>query len=277
MKAVNLIPAELRRGDSSGGHSGGVVYVVLGALAVLVALTGMWAALGKVAADRKAEAAHLQAEASKVEARAAQLAHFQSAAAASRARVEEVRTIAATRFEWAHVLREVSRTLPREAWVTSVIGTVGPNVSVDGGGNPLRDSEQAPAVELVGCTRTQDEVAKLMAQLRAMDGVTRVALSSTEKSEQVGKGESSSSEQPSDGDCRAGSDRPQFNMVVFFRPTGQQGTTTATPAAAGATPAPGTTPAPANGQTTPPAGSTTTPPATGSTASTPTTSTGAAQ
>lgn len=275
MKAVNLIPAELRRGDSSGGHSGGVVYVVLGALAVLVALTGMWAALGKVAADRKAEAAQLQAEASKVETRAAQLAHFQSAAAASRARVEEVRTIAATRFEWAHVLREVSRTLPGQAWVTSVIGTVGPNVSVEGGGNPLRGSEQAPAVELVGCTRSQDAVAKLMAQLRAMDGVTRVALSSTEKNAEVGTGESSSAEQPSDGDCRAGSDRPQFNIVVFFRPTGQQGTTTATPAAAGATPAPGTTPKPADGQTPPPAGST--PPATGSTTSTPTTSTGAAQ
>lgn len=273
MKAVNLIPAELRRGDSSGGHSGGVVYVVLAALAVLVALTGMWAALGKVAADRKVEAAHLQAEASKVEARAAQLAHFQAAAAASRARVEEVRTIAATRFEWAHVLREVSRTLPKQAWVTSVIGTVGPNVTVDGGNNPLRASEQAPAVELVGCTRTQDEVAKLMAQLRAMDGVTRVALSASEKSDEVGKGNATSTstpeEKPSDGDCRAGSDRPQFSIVVFFRPTGQQGTTTAaTPAAAGGTPAPGTA--------TPPAGSTA-PPATGSTAPTPTTSTGAAQ
>ena len=276
MKAVNLIPAELRRGDSSGGHSGGVVYVVLAALAVLVALTGMWAALGKVAADRKVEATRLQAEASKVEARAAELAHFQSAAAASRARVEEVRTIAATRFEWAHVLREVSRTLPKQAWVTSVIGTVGPNVTVDGGGNPLRASEQAPAVELVGCTRTQDEVAKLMAQLRAMDGVTRVALSASEKSEQVGKGDAPSNAKPSDGDCRAGSDRPQFSIVVFFQPTGQQGTTTGgTTAAGGTAAAPGTAQKAADGQAAPPAGSTA--PGTAAPASTPTTSTGAAQ
>lgn len=283
MKAVNLIPAELRKGDSGGGHSGGLVYAVLGALGVLVVMAAMFATFGKMADDRKAEAAQLQNEAVQVESRAAALAHYESAAAAARERVEKVRSLAATRFEWADTFREVSRILPEEAWVTSMVGTIGTNVSVDGGGNPLRGSENAPALELIGCTGRQDSVAKLMAQLRAMDGVTRVALSSSEKGEQAsataGSGGDTTS-RPSSGDCRSGSDRPQFNLVVFFRNTGQQatgGTVPGTPGTAGATgAAPGTagsapsttgTSGAASGSTAAPS----TPPAT------PSTSTGAAQ
>ena len=43
MKAVNLIPAEERRGGASGsGHSGGAVYVVLGALALVVVMAAAY-------------------------------------------------------------------------------------------------------------------------------------------------------------------------------------------------------------------------------------------
>lgn len=291
MKAVNLIPAELRRGDSSAGHSGGLVYVVLGSLAVLVVLMAAWAGLGKVTSERKAEAAVLQAEAVKLEARAGELAHYEAAAAAARDRVAKVRTLATSRFEWAHTFREVSRILPNEAWVTTMVGTVASTVGINGGSNPLRASEAAPALELAGCTRRQDSVAKLIAQLRAMDGVTRVALSSSEKNEQAA---SSNGAPPTGNDCRGGSERPQFNLVVFFRPTGQAavagGTaaTGATPPGAAPTPAPAggangtaTTPAPASGAPAPgatPPASGTTPSASGSgTSPTPSTSTGAAQ
>ena len=287
MKAVNLIPAELRRGDSSGGHSGGLVYVVLGSLAVLVVLMAAWAGLGKVTNERKAEAAVLQAEAVKLEARAGELAHYEAAAAAARDRVTKVRTLATSRFEWAHTFREVSRILPNEAWVTTMVGTVASTVGINGGSNPLRASEAAPALELSGCTRRQDSVAKLIAQLRAMDGVTRVALSSSEKNEQAA---SSNGAAPTGNDCRGGSERPQFNLVVFFRPTGQTAVAGGT-AATGATP-PGAAPAPAAGgaATTPapaagaPASGSTPPPASGTTgasdggtSTTPSTSTGAAQ
>ena len=287
MKAVNLIPAELRRGDSSGGHSGGLVYVVLGSLAVLVVLMAAWAGLGKVTNERKAEAAVLQAEAVKLEARAGELAHDEAAAAAARDRVSKVRTLATSRFEWAHTFREVSRILPNEAWVTTMVGTVASTVGINGGSNPLRASEAAPALELSGCTRRQDSVAKLIAQLRAMDGVTRVALSSSEKNEQAA---SSNGAAPTGNDCRGGSERPQFNLVVFFRPTGQTAVAGGT-AATGATP-PGAAPAPAAGgaATTPapaagaPASGSTPPPASGTTgasdggtSTTPSTSTGAAQ
>ena len=275
MKAVNLIPAELRRGDSSGGHSGGLVYVVLAGLAVLVVLTAAWAGLGKVAGDRKAEATQLQAEATIVEARAGKLAHYEAAAASARERVEKVRALATSRFEWSHTLREVSRMLPDEAWVTSMIGTVGTGVSVEGGGNPLRTSENAPALELSGCTRRQDSVAKLMAQLRGMDGVTRVALSASEKMDDSAGGSSAGSGSPSDagGDCRAGTDRPKFDLVVFFRSTGQQPTSAGGSAAPA--PAAGADGAAAGSGSTPPSGTT----GSGTPGSTPTpsTSTGAAQ
>jgi hypothetical protein len=61
-----------------------------------------------------------------------------------------------------------------------------------------------------------------MAQLRAMDGVTRVALSSSEKGEGATGGPKSNAPGSAIDDCRGASQRPQFNMVVFFRPSGQE-------------------------------------------------------
>ena len=272
MKAVNLIPAELRRGDTSGGHSGGVVYVVLAALAVLVVLTAAWAGLGKQINDRKAQAVELKAEADVVEARAGKLAHYESAAADAKTRVEKVRTLATSRFDWPHTFREVSRLMPKEAWVQTMVGTIGTNVSVEGGGNPLRTSENAPALELEGCTARQDSVAKLMAQLRAMDGVTRVMLSASEKNDlkETAKAGAATAQVDS-SDCRGSSDRPQFNMVVFFRGTGQEHPGTAGAPAAGAA-ANGTPPNGTNGSGAAQSSGTngSTPPAPSSSPSTPT-------
>jgi Tfp pilus assembly protein PilN len=235
MKAVNLIPAELRKGDSSGGHSGGGVYVVLAALGVLVVLTAAWAAMGKQINDRKNEVVALEAEAGPIEARAAALSHYEGAAAASRQRVQKVRELADGRFEWAHTLREISRTLPKEAWVTAMTGTTAPGISVEGAtNNPLRAGVSSPALEVAGCTREQDSVAKLMAQLRAMDGVNRVALSSSEKTN--GSGGGSGSGGNSLGCGVGGKDRPEFNLVVFFQGKGDPKTAGQAGAAAAGTP-----------------------------------------
>ena len=82
------------------------------------------------------------------------------------------------------------------------------------GGDPLRGSIQAPAITVTGCAPSQPAVASMMARLRAVDGVTRVSLSKSVKSDNgggptpVGGGET-------DAPCGRKSP-PSFSAVVFF-------------------------------------------------------------
>ena len=62
VRAVNLIPAEERRGAGGlAGRSGGVVYVLVGGLAVLVVLGVIYAFAVQSVADRKGQLASLTA------------------------------------------------------------------------------------------------------------------------------------------------------------------------------------------------------------------------
>lgn len=266
MKAVNLIPADARRGQSTGGHSGGIVYVVLGTLAVLVVLTAAWAVMGKQIGDRRDEAAQLTAEATRLEARATQLKRYEAAAVASKQRIDTVKALADSRFEWAHSLREISRVLPKDTWLTSINGTTVATSGAAPATGAATSAPTGPSFEVIGCTRRHDSVARVMAQLRGMDGVTGVTLGSSQKG---GSGGSSSS-----GGCTAG--QPEFRLTIGFRGPATPATGTAgaaapaTPGAAapaaGAPAQSGTSTPPANGSAAPAANGAAPAPATNGTA-----------
>jgi Tfp pilus assembly protein PilN len=236
MRAVNLIPADARRGGGAGaaGRSGGAAYVLLGGLAVVVALVAVWALAGHNISNKRSELARLQNETSAAQAQASRLDAYARYAKLSKDRVDTVRSLALSRFNWAQALDSVARTLPNDAWLTSMTGTVAPGVSVTGGGSSasgLRGQRAVPAIELVGCTTSQHKVGRLISRLRAVPGVDRVSISDSIKADQTAGG--------GGGGCRGThASYPQFDMVLFFgnavRPNGP-----ASPAAA-----PGTAPAP---------------------------------
>ena len=243
MKAVNLLPADLRSAASS-GSSGSPVgsYAVLGALALLVVVAATWAVSARQVDDKRAEVARLDAEAQAAEAQVQNLAGFEETLSVANARKKVVSDLAKGRVDWADTLREISRTVPKTAWITQMAATTAPGVSVEGPGNPLRGTVPSPAVEILGCSPNQDDVARLMTRLRAMDGVDKVNLASSEKAEGA-TGGAAPAGGDSGEDCRQGTSTiPQFNMVIFLR----------NPAGA---PAAATTPAAATGAAaTPPAG-----------------------
>jgi Tfp pilus assembly protein PilN len=217
MKAVNLIPAELARSGRRGGRSGGAVYALLGALAVLVAMIGASSTLSKAVADKNAEAQVVGAQADAMEAKAGELRPYSAFAAQRQSKTETVRELAASRFDWPHALREVARTVPARAWVTSLRASVSPAVSVEGTSDPLRDSLPLPAIELAGCARTHDDVARTISALRRVD---RVSLSSSATAADSGA-----------SGCGDGvpANTPQFSLTVFFNsPAGATATTPAT-------------------------------------------------
>jgi Tfp pilus assembly protein PilN len=224
MKAVNLIPAEERRGSGAGG-SGLASYVLLAVLALVVALGAAYALVNRSLSDRRDELARVQAQVKATNDVAQSLQAYTSFTTLSKQRKETVRSLAVSRFDWSHALREVARTMPKNAWLTSLRATVTPSASTDGGvTDPLRASVSAPAIEIVGCTTSQDNVAGVIASLRRADGVQRVSLSSSEKL--TASGGAGSSTSGAGGDCRNGSTKfPQFSMTLFFEAPSATGKT----------------------------------------------------
>jgi Tfp pilus assembly protein PilN len=259
MRAVNLIPTDQQRGaGGAAGKSGGGAYILLGALALIVVLAASYVVAGKSVDDKKVKLADLSQQATTAEARSVALNSYTKFASIRAKRVETVSQLAASRFDWAHALSEVSRVLPENAWLTALTATTSPSVSVGGGSGSLRAALAVPAIQLQGCTTSQASVAKLIARLRLIDGVQRVSLEDSTKGDEstnTAGPVASDAGSSGSGDCRGGHAKfPIFNVDVFFEPNG-----TAVPATPGATTASATSAVP--GSTTAPAAtaSTTTP------------------
>ena len=246
MKAVNLIPTDAaKRGRAkvaipAGGPIG--AYAVLAVLAVAVVMAGAWAVTNKQLGDKKSELTRVEQDAAAMEAKVQSLKSYTDFAALRKARVETVSGLLEGRFDWAHSMRELARVVESDVALTSVVGTVSPGSAVPGGGGggaTLRTALPVPAVDLVGCAKSQAHVATLLARLRAIDGVDRVSLASSEKGDQASASET---------DCRADNSTPQFQLTVFYKE--QEGIVPAVDATA----APSSNPAAAAAPTTAPAG-----------------------
>jgi Tfp pilus assembly protein PilN len=235
MKAINLIPNELR-GAGSRGAAGAGVYVALGVLAVALVMVTAYTLTTRSLSGKRANVVSLQRQADDAEARAGDLKAYTDFTTLRQKRAETVSSLAASRFDWGHTLRELSHALPANAWLSSVRASVTPTVSVEGAtADPLRNSIATPALELLGCTKSHDDVAKVMTSLRRMDGVQRVSLSSAVKSDSA-SGKGAVSDSGNAGDCtRGNSHYPKFSLTVFLAAP-------ATPATTGATPSTGGTP-----------------------------------
>ena len=203
MRAVNLIPRDARVSRGAVATSGSGVYVLLAGLAALVLCAAVWAIADKQVGDRQAKLARVTAQAAAAEQRAAASAPFVAFEQLARDRVQTVTRISTTRFDWAHAMREVSRVVPADVWLTSLTGASGA-----AGDTPTPTSSAAPepTITVVGCTHSQSKVARLMARLRTIDGVRRIALKSSEKPEAKG-----------DDDCPANATSdPRFTIAISF-------------------------------------------------------------
>ena len=206
---VNLLPADERRAAGTAGRSGGLVYVALGLMAlVLVMATSLVMASNSVSSEQ-AQVDRASKQAAAAEQLSKQLTSYADFSSLRQARVQTVTSLATTRYDWAHALGELSRVLPKNVWLTTISGSVsaGGNGAAAGG---VRGSIPGPAIVIAGCTTSHPMVATLMSSLRRIDGVVRVSLESSEKGSAAEAGAST-------GDCRGGTaTRPQFGMTIFL-------------------------------------------------------------
>jgi len=217
MRPVNLIPPEQRRGDHGQLRTGPLVYVVLGALALVLIGVTMLVLTDNRISDSKAEVATLKREDAAAQAEAVKLAAYTQFRTLAEQRIATVRELADSRFDWERVMRELALVLPSNVWLTSLDASATSSTSLGGegggGGAAMRGAIAGPALVLAGCATGQEAVAEFVTALKDIDGVTRVGLESSElasKSSEAGAGGGGG------GDCRTRSFIAQFNLVVAF-------------------------------------------------------------
>ena len=202
MRAVNLMPADVRA--TRAARPGGPVYVLLGGLAALVVLASLWAVANREAGDRRAQLDRTNAQAVAADARAGASKPYEEFARLAQDRLETVTALARSRFDWAHAMREISRVLPADVWLTELGGASGAGTETP---SPSTSVAPAPTFKLDGCTRSQARVAQLMARLRAVDGVREVDLSKSQKPEADGGDDGCPANRASD---------PRFTITISF-------------------------------------------------------------
>jgi Tfp pilus assembly protein PilN len=175
MRPVNLLPESQRKRRPEGGGNSAKPFLIV--LTVLLVMTGVYVITANSVTSRANQTAEASAEADQLEARAGQLGSFGDFAQTKQARVDAVRQLADSRFDWERMVRELSRVLPEGGWLTGVkASTTGESTSTAGGST---DASGSPTATLTGCMPRQTEVAQLMLRLRRMYRAEDVSLTSS--------------------------------------------------------------------------------------------------
>ena len=255
MRAVNLLPpdtrgaskvsADLGAGPEAKGGAG--PFVVLGVLAACVAGAAGYVLTDNTVKQRQADLAEVTGPASRrSQSQAAQLKPYADFDALARARVQTVKDLAGSRFDWEQALRDLSRAIPQDVTLKSLDGDI-----ANGAGGARR-----PAARRDLRARDHDhraappgrpQVARLMARLGDIDGVTRVSLSKSDGREVDERRrrrrrrarQRSATRLP----CGTGK-RPAFEVVMFFEKAAAAVATTPTTSTGAAAPRRRPTPTP---------------------------------
>lgn len=188
MRAVNLIPSDQRRGAGGlAGRTGGIVYVLPGGLAVLVALGVVYALAVHSVASRKTDLASVTRQAAVVTAEAQALTPYVQVAGVTTEKVHEVTSLAQSRFNWPSAMQQLALSLPGDVTFTSFTATTsaGAPTSTPAATTPTPATGSAAAsgtgasFSLIGCASTQREVAEVLTNLFQVPGVSNVQLAST--------------------------------------------------------------------------------------------------
>jgi Tfp pilus assembly protein PilN len=239
MKAVNLIPAEQRKGGAIGRRSQGIAFGVLGLLAGAAILMFLYGSASHQLKSRKAEAAALTQQAQQVQAQAAQLSSYTSFMQMREQRLQTISQLIGSRFDWSATMNELSRVLPRTISLNSLQGTIGsatgsasatPSAAAPAAAFTASTASAAasaapatpvasatppgttPTFTLAGCATSQVAVAQMLVRLRLVSGVSNVNLQSSARAGNGGGGSSGGS----GGTCPA--DDPSFSAQVSFQP-----------------------------------------------------------
>jgi Tfp pilus assembly protein PilN len=225
VRPVNLIPPEERRGDKAPTRTGSLAYVVVGVLAA--ALLGVTAVVltNNQVSDRKAEKASLEQQVATAQAKADRLGSFARFASTEQAREQTVASLAQSRFDWERVLRELAIVIPQDVWLTNLTASVsataassGSTSSTGGSGDAgSAENVEGPSLQIEGCAAGHEAVARFLAALQDVDGVTRVSVLNSDLPDPSGAaGETTATSGADSAGCSSRDFVSQFQVVAAF-------------------------------------------------------------
>lgn len=183
MRPINLLPPD-ERGDKAAVRTGPIAYLLVGALALALGGVTLMVLTNNKVSDHKVEIGDLRQQEAEASAQAEQLAPFANFSGVAEQRSATVESLADSRFDWERVMRELSRVIPGDVWLTDLTGSVGGGTTTTGSEGETgtgSSSVAGPSLQIIGCAAGQDAVAGFLAALRDIDGVTRVGLTSSER------------------------------------------------------------------------------------------------
>jgi Tfp pilus assembly protein PilN len=219
VRPVNLLPQGQR--PVRGGGRPGSAYVVVGALAVLLVAAIAYVLTGNQAAGKRDELEAARQATAAATSRAEALGAYADFARVRAQREQSVRTQAEGRIDWERLVRELSRVLPADTYVTQLdaaasgqaggaTGSGGSSGSTGpGGASPAATGQ--PNLVLQGCAPSQEQVAVVLVRLRRLHNASDVSLADSARA---------GSEGGAGGDCGRGY---AFNATVTFEPSTQPG------------------------------------------------------
>ena len=240
MKAVNLIPNDGKRGGARAAASAprGPGVALIGVLVIALAYVTVYVLTSNTIKDRKAKIVAVQAQVTAAQAAATRLTNYVNFNKLAANRDATVRQIATQRFNWNVALSNLSKVVPANTSLQSLLGTVSPSATVNGAGGStggsavgtgtLRSSITAPAFEMKGCTASQDDVARLMSRLRLINGVQRVTLADSVKQDGAAAGAAVASASSGTASSGCPANWPTFDLVIFFQSLPGQSATAGT-------------------------------------------------
>lgn len=172
MRPVNLLPSEYRPRSASGALSGSS-YVLVGALLAIVLMVGVYVLTANKVTSRENDTAEALQQTKAAQAKIASLGAYGDFATVAQQRSSSVKQLAAGRFDWERLTRELAHVLPSNVWLTEVDASVVPETT---GAGAAEQQVTGPSAKLAGCAKEQPDVAKLMVRLRQMHRVEEIQL-----------------------------------------------------------------------------------------------------
>lgn len=219
MRPVNLIPEDQRRGEAAPLRAGVASYAIVGVLAAaLVAVIALVLTNNQIN-ERTGELSSLEARKASAEQRASEIEPYTQFASLAQSRVETVSSLADSRFDWERVLHELALVTPPDVWLDSLTGSVAPGAATGSSASGATDSSiTGPSLAITGCADSQTSVARFLAALRDIDGVTRVGMQSSSLGDDGGgtSGATTDSAVDAGGSCQTRSFIAKFDVTVAF-------------------------------------------------------------
>jgi Tfp pilus assembly protein PilN len=182
MRPINLLPARYQPARASGERPG-IGYAAIGALAVLLLMVVLYVITNNGINDAKEKTAKAQAEQQAAQVKIGQLQAYGDFASLKQQRETAVKSVAAVRFDYERLMREIALVLPHNTYLTTfTAGAGGAGASTSSSTSTSGTaSATGPTLTVAGCAPSHPGVATAIVRMRKLHNVTDVALSNSTK------------------------------------------------------------------------------------------------